>query len=287
MNEVRFTKLQGLGNDFLIIEVDDVRELENPSKTARLLCERNYGAGADGIVYVARETGKAADFASRIFNADGSEAEISGNGTRCVAGYVYSAGLWREPEVKIRTAAGVKRGRLVSREGARFDFEFEMGEPGLASDEIPVVLDRPLARVVSHHLRLGGELIEVTCVSMGNPHCTLFFDDLDSVNIDEMGPLIEDHPAFPNRTNVEFTQVLSPDEIKVYFWERGVGRTLSSGTGSCGAAVASALNGFTGRSVRVHTGGGTLGVDWGEDNTIKLTGSAEVIYEGRWLRPDE
>ncbi len=287
MSEIRFTKLQGLGNDFLIIEVDDVRKLDNPSKTARLMCERNYGAGADGIVYVARDRGGAADFESRIFNADGSEAEISGNGTRCVAGYLYNRNLWREPEVRIRTAAGVKRGRRVSNEGTRFDFEFEMGKPLLASEEIPVLFDTPLPQVVGSHLKLGGELIEVTCVSMGNPHCTLFFDDLDSVNIDEMGPLIEDHPAFPNRTNVEFAQVLSPDQIRVSFWERGVGRTLSSGTGSCAAAVAAALNGFTGRSVRVHTGGGVLGVDWGEDNTVKLTGSAEVVYEGRWLRVSE
>lgn len=284
MSEIRFTKLQGIGNDFLIIPTRQVDSLQEAPRLAREMCQRNYGAGADGIVFVARADGSSAEFASRIFNADGSEAEISGNGTRCVAAYLYYAGEWSEPTITIATVAGIKTGRLVAREGLRFDFEFEMGEPRFSSDDIPMALDQRLESVVGYHLRIGGDILEVTCTSMGNPHCTLFVPDLEAVNLEELGPLIEDHPVFSNRTNVEFAQVISSAEIEVMFWERGVGRTLSSGTGSCGAAVAAALNHLTGRSVRVVTAGGSLRVDWREDNLVALTASAEVIYEGRWLR---
>lgn len=284
MSDLRFTKLQGLGNDFLIIPVDDIETLDGAPALARAICERNYGAGADGIVFVAPPVTADAHFSSRIFNSDGSEAEISGNGIRCAAAFLYYAKRWAEPEIRIETIAGIKTGRLVARSGTRFDFEFDMGEPRLSSLELPMSLDHPLPKVVGYHLMLGGEIFEVTCVSMGNPHCTLFINDLDSINIEELGPLIEDHPAFPNRTNVEFTRVISREEIEVVFWERGVGRTLSSGTGSCGAAVAAMLNGFTARTINVVTGGGTLRIKWRDDNRVALTGSAEVIYEGLWLR---
>jgi diaminopimelate epimerase len=281
---MKFTKLQGLGNDFLIIYVDDVNRLEKPEELAKQMCERNYGAGADGIVFVAQIHSEEADFASRIFNADGSEAEISGNGTRCVAAYLYYKELCQEPEIRILTAAGVKIGRFVGREGGHFDFEFDMGKPRLLSNEIPIALDKPLDRVVKYPLVMGGDVQEITCTSMGNPHCSLFVPSLEGLRIDELGPLLEDHPAFPMRTNVEFVHVISRQEIEVLFWERGVGRTLSSGTGSCGASIASMLNGYTDRSVRVNTPGGILQVVWQDDNSIKLTGSAEVIYEGVWLR---
>jgi diaminopimelate epimerase len=281
---MKFTKLQGLGNDFLIIPVDDVNKLEKPEELAKKMCERNYGAGADGIVFVAKIQGEDADFASRIFNADGSEAEISGNGTRCVAAYLYYKELCREPEIRILTAAGVKTGRFVTRQGGRFDFEFDMGEPRLSSQEIPIILDKPLDRVIKYPLVMGGDVQEVTCTSMGNPHCSLFVPSLEGIHIDELGPLLEDHPAFPMRTNVEFVHIMSRQEIEVLFWERGVGRTLSSGTGSCGASIASMLNGYTDRSIRVNTPGGILQVVWQDDNAVKLTGSAEVIYEGVWLR---
>lgn len=283
VSAIRFTKLQGLGNDFLIIPVEDVNTVSDARELARIMCERNYGAGADGAIFVTRTGDGGADFASRIFNADGSEAEISGNGTRCVAAYAYYAGLWNEPEINIATAAGIKSGRLVAREGLRFDFEFDMGEPRLASDDIPMALDQPLTRVAGYPLNLGGDTLEVTCVSMGNPHCTIFVPDLNILNVEEVGPLIEDHPAFPCRTNVEFARVVSRDEIEVIFWERGVGRTHSSGTGSCGASVAAMLNGLTERSVRVQTAGGALRVEWREDNSVALTGPAQVVYEGKWL----
>jgi diaminopimelate epimerase len=284
VSDIQFMKLQGLGNDFLVMRVDDAGTLRGAGDLARQMCDRNFGAGADGLIFVTGSRHSNADFASRIFNSDGSEAGISGNGTRCLAAYLYYNALWNEPEIRIATAAGVKRGRLVAREGTRFDFEFDMGEPAFSSADVPMALEEPLSRVVGHHLTIGGELFEVTCLSMGNPQCVMFVSDLEQVNLTEIGPLIEDHPVFPDRTNVEFARVISRDEIEILIWERGAGHTLSSGTGSCASAVAAALNGLTGRAVVVRTEGGRLRVDWRDDNTIMLTGPAEVIYEGRWLR---
>jgi diaminopimelate epimerase len=284
LSAIKFTKVQGLGNDFLVIPVEDVTALRSARELARHMCERNYGAGADGIVFVTRARHADADFASRIFNADGSEAGISGNGTRCVAAYLYHSGQWAEPEVRIATAAGVKPGRLVSREGSRFEFEFDMGEPRFSSEDIPMAIEPRVGRVVGYPLKLGGDTFQVTCLSMGNPQCVIFVTDFGGVSLGEMGPLIEDHPLFPDRTNVEFARVISRDEIEILIWERGAGHTLSSGPGSCASAVAAALNGLTGRGVSVRTEGGTLRVDWREDNTVALTGPAEVVYEALWLR---
>ena len=277
-------KVQGLGNDFLVISVDDVSALRAARELARQMCDRNFGAGADGIVFVTRARHSDSDFATRIFNSDGSEAGISGNGTRCVAACLYYTGMWTEPEIRIATAAGIKNGTLVARQGTRFDFEFDMGVPRFGSADVPIVLDRPLSNVIGHPLNIGGEAFEVTCLSMGNPQCILFVSDLDQVNLAEIGPLIEDHPVFPDRTNVEFAQVISRDEMKIRIWERGAGHTLSSGTGSCASAVAGALNGLTDRTVVVHTEGGPLRVAWRDDNKVMLTGPAEVVYEGRWLK---
>jgi len=284
MTDLRFTKLQGLGNDFLVIEVDDVGTLRAAGEIARELCNRRLGAGADGVVFVTRAPHDNADFASRIFNSDGSEAGVSGNGTRCVAAYCYHAGLWSKAAVRIATAAGVKTGRLISRDKSLFEFEFDMGAPRLGSEDVPMALDRPLERVVSYPLNLAGESLRVTCLSMGNPQTVIFVPDLEAVNLDDIGPLIENHPVFPDRTNVEFARVISRDRIDILIWERGAGHTLSSGTGSCASAVAAALNGFTDRRVTVRTEGGVLRVEWKKAGTVALTGSAEVIYEGRWLR---
>lgn len=280
---MEFIKAQGLGNDFLIILIEDIYAPCDWGKTTQRLCERNFGAGADGVVFISPSSKGESDFDSRIFNADGGEAEISGNGTRCAAAYIYFKGLWKEPEIRIATAAGIKLGRFINQERTHFEFQFDMGEPILSSSEIPVSLSEPLDKVVRHPLRVGEKSFEATCVSMGNPHCTLFLSDFDGLNVDEVGPLIESHAAFPNRTNVEFARVLSSEEIEVRFWERGVGRTQSSGTGSCASAIAAVLNGLTGRSMNVRTAGGMLHVNWQEDNRVALTGPAEIVYEGKWL----
>lgn len=273
-----------MGNDFLVIEVDEVSALPEAEQLAIELCNRNYGAGADGLIFVAKSKDEAADFDSRIFNSDGSEAGVSGNGTRCVAAYVYDKALWSDAVVRINTAAGVKRGRLASRDGHRFEFEFDMGEPRLSSEAVPMALDFPLDHVVRYPLHIGGDMIEVTCLSMGNPQCIIFVPDLERVHLTEMGPLLEHHPVFPDRANIEFVRVVSRGEIEIRIWERGAGHTLSSGTGSCASAVAAVLNGHTDRAVRVVTEGGPLSVVWRDDHCVALTGAAEVIYEGRWLK---
>lgn len=290
-----------MGNDFLVVEVDDVATLAagsgdvppteqtngdtglSPANLTIKMCSRNYGAGADGVIFVSRSRDAGADFASRIFNSDGSEAGVSGNGTRCLAAYLYHAALWSEPEIRIATVAGVKRGLLVSRQGPRFEFEFDMGKPDLSSRAVPMALDRPLDRVVAYPLHLGGDMFEVTCLSMGNPQCVIFVRNLSAVNLSEIGPLIEHHPVFPDRANVEFARAQSRDEIEIRIWERGAGHTLSSGTGSCASVVAAVLNGLTDRSVTVRTEGGALRVVWRDDDTVALIASAEVVYEGHWL----
>jgi len=273
-----------MGNDFLIIEVEDIAPLQTSDELARTICDRNYGAGADGIVFVTRARDDRADFASRIFNADGSEAGVSGNGTRCAAAFLHYAELWNQPDIRIATAAGVKYGRLVSREGTRFEFEFDMGRPLLSSQAVPMMLSPPLEEVVRYPLNLGGDLIEVTCLSMGNPQCVIFVNDLSAVNLEELGPLIEHHPVFPDRANIEFARAISKEEIEIRIWERGAGHTLSSGTGSCASGVAASLNGLTDRNVRVLTEGGALQVNWQTDGRVMLTASAEIVYEGRWLQ---
>jgi diaminopimelate epimerase len=282
--DLEFTKTQGLGNDFLIIEVDDIRTLRAAPQIARELCNRNFGAGADGVIFLTGARNAEADFASRIFNSDGSEAQVSGNGTRCVAAYLYHSGLWSEPEVRIDTAAGVKSGRLVSRESSLFRFEFDMGCPQFGSDAVPIAIDPPVNPVLAYPIHLGGEVFEVTCLSMGNPQTVIFVEDLEAVTLSDLGPLIEQHPIFPDRTNVEFAHVIDRRAIEILIWERGAGHTLSSGTGSCASAVAAAMNGLTERRVAVRTEGGVLEVDWREDDRVALTGPAEVIYKGRWVR---
>src|SRR5258708_4878199 len=181
LSGLQFTKLQGMGNDFLVVEVAELAKVVDAKNLAIAMCQRNYGAGADGLIFVAPAEDSGVDFQSRIFNSDGSEAGISGNGTRCVAAYVYSKRLWSAPAVRIGTAAGVKVGALANRDGERFEFEFDMGVPRLASFDVPMALDFPLDQVVRYPLHIGGDMIEVTCLSMGNPQCIVFVSDLDRV----------------------------------------------------------------------------------------------------------
>lgn len=280
---IDFTKLQAIGNDFLVMMVEDVARSEHIPALARKICDRNFGAGGDGLIIVDQKGTRDAQFSSRIFNCDGTEAEISGNGTRCVAAYLMWAGLSAGPEIAIATKAGIKRGALVAREGLRFDFAFDMGKPELHSDRIPVILGDPSDTVVDRELDVNGEKVRVTAVSMGNPHCAVFVSDLSDGTFSRLGPLLESHPGFPNHTNVEFIRTVSESEIEVRVWERGVGPTLSSGTGSCASTVASVLNGRTSRNVTVHTAGGDLHVLWRDDGTLLLTAAAVVVFRGQWL----
>jgi diaminopimelate epimerase len=276
---MRFTKLHGCGNDYLVIEDSDCQN-RDLSELARSICDRHFGAGSDGIAIVKRHDSPS-DYGVRIFNPDGSEAEVSGNGTRCVAGYLYYSKQQSEPISRLHTLSGVKIFRLIKNDGLTYVFETDMGAPRLKPSEIPISVDA-VDSVIGHSLQVGEKTFQITSLSMGNPHCTVFVEGFDQIDIEATGKTLESHPAFPNRTNVEFVRIIDRSNIEARFYERGAGITLSSGSSSCASVVASILNGFTDRRVHVHTLAGILVVDWQDDGSVLLTGPAEVVYDGNW-----
>jgi diaminopimelate epimerase len=287
MLRLPFTKAQGAGNDFLIIESGPEVSLPLPELRQRI-CDRHYGVGADGILFLT-VPGAGSDADLRIFNSDGGEVEISGNGTRCAAAYLVESGR-AGSELAIQTGAGLRRLRLVSRNENRFEIEMAMGAPVLSARSIPfrpapggsqIPLHEP---VVGFELPLKSGSRKVTVSSMGNPHCSLQVEDFDW-DWKALGAEIEHHPFFPKRTNVEFYRPLSRHAIEVRYWERGVGFTLSSGTGSCGAAVAAILNGLVESPVTVQTLAGELGVGWEKDG-VTLRGPAEIVCKGEFFASD-
>jgi len=282
MPAIPFTKAQGAGNDFLILEANAVAGVISP-EWIRRICDRHFGIGADGLLLLAIPGGAGADAGLRIFNQDGGEAEISGNGTRCAAAYLVESRRCG-PQLAIRTGAGVKQLTLLARSGSRFSFEMAMGKPVFSAPAIPF---RPAGAapepVVDFELPLASGPRRVTVTSMGNPHCSLRVEDFGE-DWKAAGAEIERHPFFPNRANAEFYRVLSNHEIEVRFWERGVGVTLSSGTGSCAATVAAILNQFTQSPVTVRTLAGELTVRW-DDDGVFLTGPAEIICRGEYFPP--
>jgi diaminopimelate epimerase len=280
---MHFHKYQALGNDFLIVRESEMRAFTQDYEVfCRTLCDRRFGAGADGVeLLLDSPRVEGADFEVRLFNADGGETPISGNGTRCVAAYLCLVERWVRPEVRIATGAGIKVLRPIGPRSSRMVFETVMGQPRFASSEIPVTLDRPLERVVGQTIEVDGRPVTFTATSMGNPHCSLFVEDFEDWRA--LGAKLETHPAFPERTNVEFIRVLNDGEIEVRFWERGCGETLASGTGACGAALAAMLNDRTDRRVSVKTQAGELLVEWRADNLIVQTGEARAVYRGEWM----
>jgi diaminopimelate epimerase len=296
---MKFTKLHGYGNDYLVFEAaelapagwssDFVRagEVGPFADFVRRVCHRHYGAGADGVAVLEAVGGGEADFRLRIFNPDGSEAAMSGNGSRCAAAYLQHRGRWTQDELRLSTRAGVKHFRLRGRPApGRYLFEAEIGRPLFDSASIPFdPLGPPLTEVRDFPLPLpGGETVPVNALQMCNPNCCVFVEDFDRADWRGVGRLIEPHRQFPERTNVEFIRVIGPGEIEARVWERGVGETLSSGTGACAAAVASAWTGRTGRRLRVRMPGGLVEVFWRDDGEVLLTGEAEAVYDGEWLK---
>jgi diaminopimelate epimerase len=269
-----FVKTHALGNDFLLVE-NTGNIPGDYSRFAQRICDRHFGIGADGLILwnAAGDT-----FKVRIFNQDGGEAECSGNGLRCLAAYLIESGRWKKEDIRLSTISGQYSLRRIGQQ-----YEADMGEPELAPAEIPFVPPLPVERVVAYPLQAGGQTFSVTACSTGNPHCSLFVDAVDDSYVEKIGPLLERHPAFPNRTNVEFIHVVNEYEAEVRFWERGVGYSNASGTGSCGAVVACILNGKTGRKVTVHAKAGDLIVEWPENGRLKLTSTANVVAEGQYL----
>ncbi len=269
-----FTKMQATGNDFVIINYLENKLEYSYKLLAEFICDRHYGVGADGILII--EQSKIADFKMKIFNKDGSEAEMCGNGIRCFAKYVYEKRLTDKEEFTIETLAGVKNVKLQIEGQTVVSVEVHMGEPIFELEKIPVIY---LENNYSGKIYI--ENIEIYPVSIGNPHAVCFVDNIDKINIEKYGKLIEDYKYFPNKTNVEFVQIIDDEHIKVRVWERGVGETLSCGTGACAAAVISNKYKSTKSELTVDLLGGKLKISY--NDIIKLKGTAEIVFEGSIL----
>ena len=272
---MKFTKMHGCGNDY--VYVNCLKEtVDDPAAAARVVSDRHFGIGSDGLVLLLPSD--AADFRMQMFNPDGSEAEMCGNGIRCVAKYVFDHGLTDKTELNIETGAGVKRLLLTLADGKVDRVRVNMGRPQLERADIP--MNGPPGTVLCEKLEAGGNAFEISCVSMGNPHTIIRVDAVDGYPVHDHGPLIESHAAFPARTNVEFVQIISRDEVRSRTWERGTGETLACGTGASATAVACSLNGWTERDVLVHLPGGDLEIEWSEDGSVYMTGPAVTVFSG-------
>jgi diaminopimelate epimerase len=269
-----------LGNDFILIDclnklLDDKSFLSN---FAKKLCNRNFGIGADGLILIFPSS--KADLRMRFFNFDGSEAEMCGNGIRCFAKYVYENKIVTKSKFTVETLAGIIIPELIMVNKKISGIKVDMGIPKLRRREIPM-LGEDSPTVIDETLKVNPEQIfKITCVSMGNPHCIIFTDDVKSIAVSEIGPQIEKHPLFPQKTNVEFIQVLNRKEVNLRVWERGVGETLACGTGACASLVASILNKKTDRQTLIHLPGGDLDIHWADDGHVYMTGPAEVVFKG-------
>ena len=274
---MKFWKMHGLGNDFIVVDnrnekISDVEATE----LARKLCERRFSVGADGLLLVSNSA--VADVKMRIFNADGSEAEMCGNGIRCFAKYCYENSVVRKNELTVETLAGIKRAWLTVENDLVASVMVDMGAPVLERGKIPMLGQ---VTCINEDLQVNGENYKVTCLSVGNPHCVVFVDALDDFPVELVGPKIENNRLFPKKTNVEFAQVLNSKELKVRVWERGCGETLACGTGACAAVVAGNLLQKVGGKVTVHLLGGDLEVEYAE--RLFLSGPAVKVFEGTLL----
>jgi diaminopimelate epimerase len=282
---LQFTKFHGLGNDYLVFEAERMSEVPDLGDFARRICNRHYGAGGDGIAIIGKLKGDEADFSCRIFNPDGSEAGLSGNGTRCAVAYLYYKSVWTEDELLLSTRTGLKRYFLRGRPApGKFLFESELGQPKFDTNSIPMSISPPRDEVIRYPLPVDGEPVMITAMQMGNPNCCIFVDDFEALNWRKLGKAIEVHPQFPDRTNVVFVKVIERNLIELRIWERGVGETTASGTCSCAGAVAAMVNEKTDRDVRVVMEGGEVGIQWRADGQVVITGTAEVVYSGQWLQ---
>ncbi len=275
---IAFTKLHGLGNDYLFIDTTKC-PVENPPALSQVMSHRHLGVGSDGIILVM--PGTTHPFRMRIFNADGSEAETCGNGIRCFAKYVYERKMTTETEFVIETLAGPNRVKLNVDNGKVVSVRSNMGAPRFERSEIP--MNGPAGRVLEEPLLLAdGREVRITCANIGNPHAVIFVDDATAVDLTDLGPKVECHPAFPARTNVEFVNIIDRQNIVMRIWERGSGITMASGSGSCGSALASMITGRVDRSVVVHLTYGSLLIEWAEDDCVYQEGPATEVFSGNW-----
>jgi diaminopimelate epimerase len=268
-------KSHALGNDYLVVDPAALSFRLTPD-AIRLLCDRHLGAGSDGVLALAPSA--RGDFGLRIYNPDGSEAEKSGNGLRIFAKFLYDHGYVRQPVFTVDTPGGVARIELHLRDGRVDQMTVDVGRATFQSAEIPVA--GPPREVVDEIIEAGDQRLEITAVSVGNPHCVVFVPDLALINLYQLGPLLETHPLFPNRTNVQFAQVVARDRVKILIWERGAGETMASGTSASAVAAAAVREGTTDRQVTISAPGGDLQISVGEDWSIRMTGPASEVYVG-------
>lgn len=271
---MKFTKMHGLGNDYIYVDCTNNRMLDNPSEISKKVSDRHFGIGSDGLILIC-DSDKC-DFKMRMFNADGSEAEMCGNGIRCVGKYVYDFGLTNKVNVTIETKAGIKKLGLNVENGKVKTVTVDMGEPILDKDSIPVIPNN--GKYVE--LKVIDKEFIFTPVSMGNPHAITFINNVDSFDIDKYGKIVESDSHFPNKTNVEFIEILDKNHIKMRVYERGTGETLACGTGACASVVASFLNKLTDRTVNVRLLGGSLNINYNEDGHVYMTGEATTVFNG-------
>jgi len=281
---MRFTKMHGAGNDYVYVDCFAEPTPEDPAAVARAVADRHFGVGGDGLILICPSD--TADARMRMFNADGSEAEMCGNGVRCVAKYVYEHGIARRDVLRIETGRGVLELVPEVVDGRVRRVRVDMGEPILGPGEIPTTLPgnptTPGSHVVDVDLPIDGRTLRVSCLSMGNPHCVTFVDRLTDDWVLGVGPKIERDSHFPNRVNAEFVEVVSPAEVRVRVWERGSGETLACGTGACAVCVAGVLAERTARKILAHLPGGDLELHWSDNNHVYMTGPAEEVFTGEW-----
>lgn len=269
--------MHGIGNDYVYVNCFE-EKVENPSKLAVEISDRHFGVGSDGLILIMDS--QIADAKMRIFNADGSEAQMCGNGIRCVAKYMYDNGLKKSKSITIEALAGVKTVELEISNGVVSQITVDMGTPKLLRNDIPMLGEN--TKVINGPLNVDGTSFNITCVSMGNPHCIIFVDDLSSIDLSITGKAIENHKVFPERINVHFVQVVTANRVKMKTWERGSGITLACGTGAVSVCVACVLNNLTERSITTSLPGGDLKIKWTDDDKTFMTGPAETVFTGWW-----
>jgi diaminopimelate epimerase len=275
---MKFTKMHGAGNDYVYVNCFE-EKVENPADTAIKVSNRNFGIGSDGLILIMPSD--KADVRMRMFNSDGSESEMCGNGIRCVAKYAYDHGIVAKKEISAETGAGILSLQLFTGADNKVDrVRVNMGKPRLKKVEIPMLGDHQDDQTVNQPLNILHTVFNITTVSMGNPHCVIFVEDVENFQVEKYGTLIENHDLFPRRTNVEFVQIISRTEVRQRTWERGAGETLACGTGASAVCVAGVLNGVTDKKIINHLSGGDLELEWAEDGFLYMTGPATEVFSG-------
>ena len=274
---MKFTKMHGCGNDYVYVNCFN-ETIDDPGKVAKFVSDRHFGIGSDGMICICPSD--KADFRMAMYNSDGSEGAMCGNGVRCIAKYVYDYGLTDKTTITIETKAGIKELKLTDTRSRVTWVRVDMGAPIMEASEIPAIYDE-LDEIIDQPVIVDGKEYKITCVSMGNPHGVVFVDSVDDLDLEKIGPKFENHAMFPDRVNTEFIEVIDENTLKMRVWERGAGETLACGTGACASAYAAYLNHKTGKKVLVHLTGGDLQIEYDEEkNTIFMTGPATKVFDG-------